>query len=119
MFTANERGAGRKKALSAEQIQQYKNRHLNGETILALSKEAGVSRQTLSAYLKEETPEERIIRRYTLWAKLNREFHAEHLNQYHLRIDYMNGNQCCTVILVDFQKEEIKIIHYIFIHIYI
>ena len=51
MTTYNSRGAGRKKALSDEQIKKLRERHNSGETISSLAKEVGVSRQTLSAYI--------------------------------------------------------------------
>lgn len=112
MAGLNERGAGRKKALTPDQIEEYSKRHKAGETILSLSGEAGVSRQTMSAYFKGDAQAERIFRLYSLWAKLNREFRKRDLGEYRVRIDYMNQNICNTVILVDFRNERIAVHDY-------
>ena len=111
MKANNERGAGRKKALNSSEIAEYKMRFRNGETILSLSKEAGVSRQTMSSYLHEESLEEKVISNYTLWAKLNREYREVNIRDYRLRIDYMFEDRCCSVILVDFRNEKIAVIN--------
>lgn len=108
---ANERGAGRKKALEQNTIEEYKKRFQKGEKILALAQEAGVSRQTMSAYLHEESPEDKIFYRYNLWAKLNREFRNQNLHGYRLRIEYMNEDRCCSIILVDFMGENVLVIN--------
>lgn len=107
----NERGAGRKKALNVKRIEEYRKRFQNGERIYVLAEEAGVSRQTMSAYLHEECLDGEIFYRYNLWAKLNREFRNQNLHQYRLRIDYMDANKCCSVILVDFFHEKVEVIN--------
>ena len=112
MAGLNERGAGRKKTLTPDQIEKYIERHKDGETILSLSKEAGVSRQTLSAYFSAEKQTDRIFRLYSLWAKLNREFRKKDLGEYRVRIDYMDQDVCNTVILVDFKNEKIAVHNY-------
>ena len=107
----NERGAGRKKALDNKRIEEYRKRFQNGERIYVLAEEAGVSRQTMSAYLHEECLDGGIFYRYNLWAKLNREFRNQNLHQYRLRIDYMDADNCCSVILVDFFHEKVEVIN--------
>ncbi|MDE5932816.1 MAG: Hin recombinase, partial [Lachnospiraceae bacterium] len=49
----NERGAGRKPALSAEDVKIIRERHETGATVTALAKEYGISRQVLSGYLNQ------------------------------------------------------------------
>ena len=87
MANFNIRGAGRKPQLSAKDIEEIKMRRCNGETITALAAEYGVSRQTLSGYLNKQ---------------------AEVVD-YALRMDFMCGEECCTIIQVDFKREEIAI----------
>ena len=111
MAAVNERGAGRKKTLNNEQIKALKERFNQGETISALAKEAGVSRQTLSGYFNAKSEEERIYELYTTWARLNSEFRRKQIADYTLRIDYMNGEKCCSVILVDFLHEQIAVVN--------
>lgn len=111
MNTVNVRGAGRKKALSEEQQKEARRRFLNGEHVTELAREYGVSRQTMSGYL--HTPEnvrlQKIYTVYKNWAQLNREFRKYNLKDYTMRMEYMNKDRVCTVILVDFFHEKILI----------
>lgn len=106
----NARGAGRKRALPTETVDIIKQRYGAGEKINALAAEYGVSRQTLSAYLHPKEPQiDRVCRTYRAWVRLNVLLHREDLWDYTLRIDYMNHDELCTVILVDFTHEKILI----------
>lgn len=107
----NPRGAGRRKALSKEQQKEARARFLNGERVLALAQEYGVSRQTMSGYLHntEDNNMQKIYSVYKQWAKLNREFPENDLNDYTMRLEFMNGERVCTVILVDFFHQNILI----------
>ena len=53
-MTSNPRGAGRKPKLSAEQLEELKKRHKNGEKISSLAAEYNISRQTAYQQLKKE-----------------------------------------------------------------
>jgi hypothetical protein len=107
----NPRGAGRKKALSQETIHQIRQRVAAGEKQTALAAEYGISRQTLGSYLREEQ-EEAICRTYRAWVRMNQALRQENLWDYTLRMEYMNREECCTVILVDFLHERIQIENY-------
>lgn len=110
MGKVNERGAGRKPALTAEQIAQVKRHHEKGETLSALAKEYGVSRQTLSGYLNQRPREtEEICRTIRRWAELNRRFRDIQVADYTMRMDFMCEDECCTVILVDFKNQKIAV----------
>ncbi len=101
----NERGAGRKQALSKEMLQEIHRRHEAGETVTALAGIYGVSRQTLHRYLKESSPTESssgerlICRSLKEWQRLNRDFPGVDVRDYTLRMDYMNGGECCSRLL--------------------
>lgn len=106
----NERGAGRKPTLSEETLQEIRRRHEAGETITALAQVYGVSRQTLHNYLKE--PKEghrRIYRSLKQWQRLNRDFPGVDVQDYMIRMDYMNGDECCSRLLVSFQKRQVVV----------
>ena len=106
----NARGAGRKRALSAEMINIIKQRYDAGETVTALAAEYGVTRQTLSTYLHPKEPTiDRVCRTYRAWVRLNALMRQDDLWDYTLRIDYMNPDELCTVILVDFLNQKILI----------
>lgn len=106
----NARGAGRKRALSAEMINIIKQRYDAGETVTALAAEYGVTRQTLSTYLHPKEPTiDRVCRTYRAWVRLNALMRQDDLWDYTLRIDYMNRDELCTVILVDFLNQKILI----------
>lgn len=115
MTTYNPRGAGRKRALSDEQIKKLRERHNSGETISSLAKEAGVSRQTLSAYIGNTEPGivsdfgRCFYTNYKRWVRFNRMFRDISSHEYTLRMDFMNNDMLCTAILVDFTSERIKI----------
>ena len=49
----NSRGAGRKKALSEDRLQELLRRHAGGEKLSVLAGEYGLSRQTLSRYCNQ------------------------------------------------------------------
>lgn len=110
MAKQNERGAGRKRALTDEQITQLKQRREAGETLVALAGEFGVSRQTLSAYLNRRAPEEeQICGTIKKWMELNRRFRGEHVEEYTMRMDLMCEDELCTSILIDFRRQRIAV----------
>lgn len=110
MGKVNERGAGRKPMFSEAEIARIKERHEQGETITALAKEYGVSRQTLSAYMNPKNPEmEQICATVRKRMELNHRFRDVHTVDYTMRMDYMCEDECCTVILVDFKNERIAV----------
>ncbi|MCD8396168.1 MAG: helix-turn-helix domain-containing protein [Lachnospiraceae bacterium] len=107
--SGNPRGAGRKRRLSPEQLEQIRQAYAEGRTITELAKEYGISRQTLSGYLNESREVENVIKSASKWKKLNREFPSEHLEKYSMRMDYMCREELCTVILISFRDQEILI----------
>ncbi|MCM1467415.1 MAG: helix-turn-helix domain-containing protein [Alistipes sp.] len=111
MSGVNSRGAGRKKALSETQRKNARERFLQGESVSSLAKEYNVSRQTMSGYLHSTDDDklQNIYSVYKQWARLNREFHGTDLNDYTMRLEYMNKDRVCTVILVDFFHQKILI----------
>lgn len=110
MAKFNERGAGRKQALTAEQISEIKERRKAGETLTALAEEYGVSRQTLSSYLhRKETENEQIYRTIKKWAELNRKFRGIDVGEYQMRMDFMCQEELCTTILIDFRRQRIAV----------
>ena len=110
MAGINERGAGRKQALTEEQIVQIRTRHAAGETLTALAKEYQVSRQTLSGYLNRKASEaEEIYRTIRKWAELNHRFHGIDVADYRMRMDFMCEDELCTTILIDFQGRRIAV----------
>lgn len=114
MTRKNERGAGRKPGLTVEQIIEIRKRRSMRESVTALAKEYGVSRQTLSAYLNapEDDGLENIYRTYKRWAILNREFRKNcPVQDYVLRMEYMCEDELCSVILVDFLNQKIEVIN--------
>lgn len=110
MGRINKRGAGRKPMFDEKEIAEIRERHEQGETITALAKEYGVSRQTLSAYMNPKNPEmEQICATVRKWMELNHRFRDIHTVDYTMRMDYMCEDECCTVILVDFKNERIAV----------
>ncbi|MCD8075977.1 MAG: Hin recombinase [Lachnospiraceae bacterium] len=105
----NPRGAGRKRCLSPEQLEQIRQARTEGRTITELAKEYGISRQTLSGYLNTCQEDENVIRLPGKWARLNREFVSDHLERYSMRMEYMCAEELCTVILINFRDREILI----------
>jgi predicted DNA-binding protein YlxM (UPF0122 family) len=86
----NPRNAGRKSCLSEDQIVDIVELHNSGFSAAAIADKYEVSRQTIYKYLDK----------------------AQHFSDdpnYTLRINYMNRQQLCTTIDVDFRHEKIKI----------
>lgn len=110
MGKINERGAGRKPALSKEQLEEIKKRRNKGERVTALAKEYGISRQALSGYLnKKESDTEIICRTLRKWAQLNQQFRNVNVREYTMRMDFMWEDECCTEILIDFREQKVAI----------
>ena len=106
----NERGAGRKPAISEETLQQIRRRYESGETITALAQAYGISRQTIYNNLKEKDESHRqIYRSLKQWQRLNRDFHGVDAADYMIRMDYMNGEECCSRLLVSFNKRQVLV----------
>ena len=74
----NVRGAGRKKALTDEQLQMARELHGQGTSITDLAVQFGVSRQTMSGYLTVQTEQldedRQRVRLFSYWKKLNEMF---------------------------------------------
>ena len=110
MAGTNKRGAGRKQALTKEQIDQIWARHEAGETLTALAGEYQVSRQTLSGYVNgKNTEAEQIYRTIRKWAELNHRFRGIDVADYSMRMDFMCEEELCTTILIDFQRHRIAV----------
>ena len=104
----NERGAGRKPALSAEAVAQIRERHEKGETVTALAKEYGISRQVLSGYLNQSNEKEKeTYQTVKAWERLNRSFEGIDPADYSIRMEYMFEDDCCSVILINPEKKKI------------
>lgn len=110
MAGTNKRGAGRKQALTKEQIDQIRARHEAGETLTALAGEYHVSRQTLSGYVNgKNTEAEQIYRTIRKWAELNHRFRGIDVADYSMRMDFMCEDELCTTILIDFKRRRIAV----------
>lgn len=110
MSKKNERGAGRRPALTQIQIEQVRRRREDGAAVTALAEEFGVSRQTLSAYLNPKAENlNQIYRSAAMWKKLNQKYAGDEAQQYTMRMDYMFRDELCTVILIDFTEQKILI----------
>lgn len=116
----NERNAGRKRKFDPETIKRIVELYEEGRGVSELAKEYGVSRQTMSFYVHDVScemeiyaadKESSVIREYTYWRKLNREFSvsAEELEKCRMRMEYMSGKEVFTSILVNFCDERIHI----------
>lgn len=108
----NERGAGRKPALSSETVSLIQKRHEAGETVTALAKEYGISRQVLSGYINQSNEKEK--EKYNTiksWERLNRAFKGIDPADYTMRMEYMCGDDCCSVILVNVKEEKIEVVN--------
>lgn len=106
----NERGAGRKPALCAADVEKVRNRHEAGETVTSLAKEFGVSRQVLSGYLNQSNEKEKeVYHTIKSWERLNRSFRGINFADYIMRMEYMCGEDCCSVILVNPKEEKIAV----------
>lgn len=112
MGRTNERGAGRKPMLTQENVAEIKRRKDQGETLTALAKEYGISRQTLSGYLnRKDLKTEQICNTIRKWAELNHRFRGVNTVDYTMRMDFMCEDECCTMILVDFKNERIEVVN--------
>ena len=112
MGRTNERGAGRKPMLTQENVAEIKRRKDQGETLTALAKEYGVSRQTLSGYLnRKDLKTEQICNTIRKWAELNHRFRGVNTVDYTMRMDFMCEDECCTMILVDFKNARIEVVN--------
>ncbi|MCM1040737.1 MAG: helix-turn-helix domain-containing protein [Ruminococcus sp.] len=108
----NERGAGRKPALSAEMVAVIQKRRQSGETVTALAKEYGISRQVLSGYINQSNEKEKEnYNTVKSWERLNRDFTGINPSEYPLRMEYMCGDDCCSVILVNAEEEKIAVLN--------
>lgn len=108
----NERGAGRKPALSAEDVKIIRERHETGATVTALAKEYGISRQVLSGYLNQNNDKEK--ENYNTaksWERLNKAFQGINAAEYTMRMEFMCGEDCCSVILVNRAEEKIAVMN--------
>ena len=85
---ANNRNAGRKPKINAEQLDEIIKRHKDGETISSLAQEAGVSKQALSKRIKNKNA--------------NKE----------ATLDYYIDGQLCTRISLDTSKHLVRIVNY-------
>lgn len=83
----NERGAGRKAVISSDDIAVIKERIGAGESVTAIAKECGITRQALYKRLKDET---------------------NHM----VTLDYIVDGKVATRIELDCRKEQIKIENY-------
>lgn len=82
------RNAGRKRALSIDDMDIIDTMRTEGATIPAIARHFGVSRPVISQYLN-----------------------ARPSKDYTMRIDFRLGKKTCTVIYVDFEQEKIAIIN--------
>ena len=89
----NARGAGRKNSLNSKQMAELQALHQQGMGVTALAKKYGVSRQTIYKQL------ERV-----------RNFSGD--PDVMMRLNYMNRNELCTTIDVDFKHEKVYIKNY-------
>lgn len=117
----NERNAGRKAICSKEKMLEYYQRNKDGESLSKLSREAGVSRQTMYNYFAaieeqdqvapiDETNSERYVcRDINYWTKLNVDFKDVKVGEYDLRLEYMSDDICMTSILIKPEEREFLI----------
>ena len=89
----NERGAGRKSSLTPQQSAEMLALHQQGKGATELAKKYGISRQTI-------------------YKQLERAQNFSDDPNIMLRLNYMNRNDLCTTIDVDFKHEKIKIKNY-------
>ena len=112
----NVRGAGRKKALTEEQLQKARELHGQGTSITDLAVQFGVSRQTMSGYLTvqvEQLDEDcQRVRLFSYWKKLNEMFDVEEIAKCNLRMDYLYKDTVTTAIFVNFQERKVYIKNY-------
>lgn len=89
----NARGAGRKNSLSTKQAAELQALHEQGMGATALARKYGVSRQTI-------------------YKQLERVQNFSSDRDVAMRLNYMNRNELCTTIDVDFKHERICIKNY-------
>ena len=85
----NPRNAGRKAQLTPDQTVEVLELHRKGIGITEIAKQFGVSRQTIYKYI----------------------YNAEHFSKnpdFTMRMNFMNGQQLCTVIDIDFKHEVVR-----------
>ena len=112
MAGKNERGAGRKPVFTETEIEMIRKRRDDGETVTALAKELGVSRQTVSSYLhRKDMDASFVYRSIAAWKKLNHAFQGIDLSEYTMRMDYMYKEDICSVILVNYREQKIAVIN--------
>ena len=110
MAMANERGAGRKRKLTQDMLKQIRERMETGETVASLAREYEVSRQTLYASVRElQSNPENVYKSYAAWARKNREFKQENLEDFTARIDYMCKDELCSIIWVDYLNRKVVV----------
>ena len=85
---SNDRNAGRKPLITDEQLQIISERHSNGESLIKLAEEYGVTRQALHKRLhaNEEKP---------------------------VKIDWTCNGELVTTIEADFKKRNLTIVNYV------
>ena len=89
----NPRNAGRKAQLTPDQIVEVLELHRKGIGNTEIAKQFGVSRQTIYKYI----------------------YNAEHFStdpDFTMRMNFMNGQQLCTVIDIDFKHEVVRMKNY-------
>ena len=89
----NPRNAGRKAQLTPDQIVEVLELHRKGISNTEIAKRFGVSRQTIYKYI----------------------YNAEHFSKnpdFTMRMNFMNGQQLCTVIDIDFKHEVVRMKNY-------
>ena len=89
----NPRNAGRKAQLTPDQIVEVLELHRKGIGNTEIAKQFGVSRQTIYKYI----------------------YNAEHFSKdpdFTMRMNFMNGQQLCTVIDIDFKHEVVRMKNY-------
>ena len=89
----NERGAGRKSSLTPQQLAEMLALHQQGMGATELAKKYDINRQTI-------------------YKQLERAQNFSDDPNTMLRLNYMNRNDLCTTIDVDFKHEKIKIKNY-------
>ena len=90
---SNPRNAGRKAQLTPDQTVEVLELHRKGIGNTEIAKQFGVSRQTIYKYI----------------------YNAEHFSKdpdFTMRMNFMNGQQLCTVIDIDFKHEIVRTKNY-------
>lgn len=113
----NARGAGRKAKLTSEQIEEVRRRYESGERLEKLSRELGVTRQTMSSWLHKAPLENQgFITELSAWKKKNREFlkkssnAAVDIENYTLRVEIVNEQGVLAVLLVDLARQKVELV---------